>query len=119
MLDFSHYILNASAIIFLVDPLTIPGIVSSLPAHLRPEPGAEGLQKTADVLNRIIQTFEQAQKVNLGETLDIPVAITISKSDLLKFIIKHESTHLLLDDATYGNRLDTRAFEMINREVQD
>ena len=72
----SHYILSASAIIFLVDPMAVPGIVNKLPDHLKPAPGSEVLRKTTDVLNSIIQTFEQSQGVDAGTTLPTPIAIT-------------------------------------------
>jgi hypothetical protein len=119
MVHFSHYILNASAIIFLVDPLIVPGIAGQLPDHLKRPSGAPGLEKTADVLNRIIQTFERGQGVAAGTTLYTPIAITISKSDLLKFVMRYGQNPLFLNDAVYGNKLDLRAFDTISKEVQD
>ena len=119
MVHFSHYVLSASAIIFLVDPLVVPGIVNSLPDHLKPPLGANVLERTVDVLNHIIQTFEQGLGLEPGATLRTPIAITISKSDLLKFVTKYSSMPLFLNDAILSNKLDPLGFETVNREVQE
>ena len=92
MVYFSHYVLNASAIIFLVNPQVVPGIASKLPDHLKRRPGRV-LERTSDVLNRVIQTFERGLGVEPGATLYTPIAITISKSDLLKFVAKYSQRH--------------------------
>lgn len=119
MVHFNHYILNASAIIFLVDPQIVPGIAKKLPSHLKPPSGSELLHRTAEVLNRILQTFEQGLGKNPGSTIQTPIAITVSKSDLLKFVTKNNQTPYFLSEPAFGNKIETRAFETINREVQD
>ncbi len=119
MVLYSHYILNASAIIFLADPQAMPGVVDKLPQHLKPDPNQIRQLSTSMVLNRIMQTFEQSQGVNPGRSVKTPVAITISKSDLLKFVISPGQTPLFLDDSVHTNQLDRMIFGYINNEVQE
>jgi hypothetical protein len=116
MVEFSPYILNASAIIFLADPLAMPSVVAALPAHLRPP--VVRPDSTADVLNRIMRTFEMKQGVTPGMRVSTPIAITVSKSDLLKFVLKGNTLPLYLRDSTSTNRLDTHEFETINEEIR-
>jgi len=100
--QFSSYILNASAIIFLVDPMSIPEVVKSLPAHLH-ESSTELLRK-AQIMNRMISTLKQHHSRSPNGNLRIPIAITISKSDLLEFVASSK---------LHGTHLET------NQEVQD
>lgn len=116
MVEFSPYILNASAIIFLADPLAMPRVVAALPAHLRPP--VVRPDSTADVLNRIMRTFEMKQGITPGMQVSTPIAITVSKSDLLKFVLKGSTPPLFLRDSTYTSKLDTHEFETINEEIR-
>lgn len=117
LVQYSHYILNASAIIFLADPLTMPGIVKRLPAHLRP--GARRERSTSEVLNRVIQTFEMNNRIKPGARLKTPVAIALSKSDVLKYVTRYDRENRFLTANVYSNMLDTRQFDPISEEVQN
>ena len=113
---YGHYVLDAAAVIFLADPLLMPGIVKELPSSLQPPPGISEL-RTYDVLNRVIQTLEQNQGLYPGQQLKTPIAIAISKSDLLKYVVR--SNALFLNPASYSNNLNIRELEIIDREVRD
>lgn len=116
MVQFSHFILNASAIIFLADPMTMPGIVNSLPSHLQKQ--APRTLSSSQVLNRVIYTFRQHQGGNLNKNLKIPVAITLSKSDLLQFADRGPFPPLYLSDNVLPNQLDIPKFGVISNEIQ-
>jgi GTPase SAR1 family protein len=116
MVQYSHFILNASAIIFLADPMTMPGIVNSLPSHLQRQ--APRTLSSSAVLNRVISTFRQRQGGNLNKNLKIPVAITLSKSDLLQFADRGPFPPLFLSDNVLPNQLDIPKFEVISNEIQ-
>ena len=118
MVEYSYYILNASAIIFLADPIQMPGIVNILPKHLKPTPDQVRQLSTSEVLNRVLQTFRQHLGLRAGQKLRTPVAITVSKSDLLKFAAKGRQSPLFLNDNFYTNRLDVPKFDYISNEVQ-
>lgn len=118
MVEYSYYILNASAIIFLADPIQMPGIVKILPRHLKPTPDQLRRISTAEVLNRVLGTFRQHSGLRSGQKLKTPVAITVSKSDLLKFAAKGRQSPLFLNDNYYTNRLDVSKFDYISNEVQ-
>lgn len=116
MVEYSHFILNASAIIFLADPLAMPGIVKVLPNHLQPPVIRE--RSTVEVFDRVMGTFRRHKGVGLGKKLDTPVAITVSKSDLLQFAVKGTHRPLFLSDSVYYNQLDIPKFDFISNEVQ-
>lgn len=116
-LTFSHYILNAFAIIFLADPRSMPCVVDALPASLQSY-RSEQYSNTA-ILNRVISTFKQGASIAPGERLKIPIAITVSKSDLLEFVVSGTHTPLYLRDHDLSSAIDITQFEVINQEVQD
>jgi hypothetical protein len=114
MVQYSQFVLNASAIIFLADPLAMPHMVDVLPAHLKPATTRE--DSASEVLNRIMHTFVLGKGVTPGTQVKTPVAITVSKSDLLKFVVKGGPQPLFLKDSSFP--LDTREFEFINEEIR-
>lgn len=115
IITYGHYVLDAAAVIFLADPLLMPNIVKQLPSS-QPTPPAGIIQmRTYDVLNRVIQTLEQSQSLNPGQQLKTPIAITISKSDLLKYVVNDA---LFLKPSVLSSNLDTREFEIIDSEVR-
>lgn len=117
LVQFSHFVLNASAVIFLADPMQMPAIVATLPAHL-----TKGLEqrpfKTSDVFNRVMATFRQSRNMSARSRLRIPVAITVSKSDLLKFSATKRRLPLFLYENYYTNKLDVSKLAQIDGEVR-
>lgn len=77
----SRFVLNASAILFLVDPMKMPWVAARLPFHLR-SPKAEVSQQT-DILWHIAATYCAYHNV---EQVNIPIAVTLSKSDVLRYV---------------------------------
>ena len=118
LVAYGHYVLDARAVIFLADPLLMPGILKELPSSLLPPPPPPGeiQMRTFDVLGRVIQTLRERKGLKPGKQLDIPIAITVSKSDLLR-IVRHDA--LFLKPAVLSNRIDLQHFEIIDREVRD
>lgn len=116
LVEYSHFILDAAAIIFLADPMVMPGVVKVLPSHLKPPFTRE--QSTVQVFNRIMTTFMNNKNVGDGKKLDTPIAITVSKSDLLQFAVRGTQRPLFLSDSVYYNQLDIPKFAFISNEVQ-
>jgi len=117
LVQFSHYVLNASAIIFLADPMTMPGIVRSLPSHLQIQDPRQ--LSATQVLDRVIYTFKQHAGGNIDKNVSVPIAITISKSDLLQFAERSAFPPLYLSDNVLPNQLDLPKFEFISNEIQN
>ncbi len=120
MVVYSHFILDASAIIFLADPIQMPGIVQTLPVHLRPGSGTLQQLTPTQVLARVIYTFKQYKGGNIDRNVSIPIAITVSKSDLLKFAaVLNPQSALYLSDNTYTRHLDTSEFATISSQIKE
>jgi len=116
LVNYGRNILNASAIIFLADPMSMPEIVQVIPNHLKK---LEFRHLRSDlVLNRVIQTFRQNLGISLSKPLKIPIAITVSKSDLLRFAVTDPYPPLYLKHNGLSNRLDIPQFDFISNEVQ-
>lgn len=111
-----RYITNASAIIFMVDPMALPSFVQQLPAHLRkPTTGRDPWK----VLESVIDQVKLEKGAIRGtETLNIPIAITLSKSDLFKYATDPKSPPTFLKDASYKRAFDHGDFKAVNDEVK-
>jgi hypothetical protein len=103
-------ILNANAIIFLLDPLTMPSVAQEIPQHIREQSTASS--RTNSVLASIIHLFELS---NPKSHLRKPIAFTLLKSELLKYVTKNEFS-FLQDPKSTVSLVD---LETINREVRD
>lgn len=116
IIEFNKFILYADAIIYLADPLSMPGILRQLPSSLQPiEPSS---RKASYVLNIIMQIFERNNDPTLGlDLFSKPIAITISKSDLLKFLMDSSSSTTLFPYSQRSYSVDMEDFKMVNREV--
>ena len=68
MVQFAPSILQADAIIYLADPLSMPGLVGQLPAHLQPSATMMKHRLPAyEVLRRVMFIFDQYKKLAPGE----------------------------------------------------
>lgn len=117
MVQYSSYIAYADAIIFLADPLTMPNIVKELPRNMQPKAIRE--RSSVEVFNRVLHTFRNIHALPQNVKMKMAVAITLSKSDLLKYVTKKERQEpLFLSDSVYTNALDSKMFEIIDSEVR-
>lgn len=118
VVQYSQYILNSDAIIFLADPITMPKIFASLPPHLQNAPVTG--RKTATVLNTIIRIYERHKGLEPGSRLvSVPIAITLSKSDLLKMLRPVSQPYSFLTNPEYNGTVDLREQAIIDREVRE
>lgn len=106
-------IVNASAIIFIVDPMAMPGIANQLPFHLRPSHIVN--PKPSDALEVLVQVYKREQRLQLEIPLPVPIAITFTKSDLLRFIDQH---YLFLRNPIHNDVLNLQDMEAVNTEVR-
>lgn len=78
-LNISTYISGASGIMFLVDPLQVPGIRAKLGL-----PTSEGqFPDMADTLNYISEIIRDKNKLRSKDDIDVPLAVILTKCDLI------------------------------------
>lgn len=117
MVQFSRYVLNANAIIFLADPVSMPQIYDLLPPFLQKKL-ATGRTSSA-VLNSIIRLVEDYRGVGAGAHLaSTPIAITVTKSDLLKQLTTLQYQYHFLKKPTYNGNIDLDDLDIVDREVR-
>jgi hypothetical protein len=118
MVQFSRYVLNANAIIFLADPLSMPQIYDRLPPFLQKK-GMTG-RTSSGVLNSIMRLIESYRGVGAGARLSsTPIAITITKSDLLKQLTTLQFQYHFLKRPVYNGSIDLKDLDIVDHEVKD
>lgn len=116
LISFCPYVLSASAIIFLVDPSAMPGINAQLPTPMQITTG----RKTTHVLDVIIRLIEQRFGSQAGKHLaQIPIAVTLSKSDLFKYVRGTYKFLLPRPKDEYKNGIDLHDLAAIDAEVRE
>ena len=119
LIQHSRYVFNATGIIFLADPVSMPNIFDRLPPHLQNQPA--GARRASDVLNLIIQLLERKRGLEPGSSLiRTPIAITLSKSDLLKYLRGISDPYKFLSNPQggYNKGIDLQDLREINTEVR-
>jgi hypothetical protein len=82
IVEFTRYIINANGLIYLADPVALPEIRKGLAPQLIISPD---IRSPTTTFNMIIKLIEEFRGLAAGAKLtDLPVAVTISKADLLK-----------------------------------
>lgn len=123
LVRYTKYILHASALIFLADPLKMDGIVKNLPFRFRPDPSAASstpysVNQAADVLNSILNLIALNQGREEGLGLGMPIAITLSKSDILRELVGITARpRFLMPSAYHHPQAVVNDFTIVNREV--
>lgn len=80
--QYYRFLLRASGIIFLIDPLQYPGIRSHLPAPIRDRlPALDS--SASDIVSEVHKLFEAEGLVGVGQKIKVPTAFALSKSDML------------------------------------
>jgi hypothetical protein len=119
LVQYTHYVLNASGMIFLADPVSMPDILDRLPLHLQNQPVTG--RRASDVLNSTIQLLERKRGLEPGSAfMQMPIAITLSKSDLLKYLRGINDPYSFLSNPKndYTSGVDLRDLEKVDGEVR-
>lgn len=119
IVQFGEHILRADAIIYLADPITMEKVRRQLPAHLQPDPASISGRSPHEVLANVMFRFEQYQKIQPGASIEVPTAITLSKSDLLKYTIPvyQHRNYLIFQNKVYDGKAHPQEFARIHQEV--
>lgn len=117
--EYAPHILEASAIILLVDPVVSPNLRSKLATAPSPPTGAI-VRQAHDVLERVIAIRRRRQWFRSGKGFDIPLAVTIGKSDLLRYFMPQEELQLgpVLGDSVYKDGLSLDDLQRVSDEVE-
>jgi hypothetical protein len=119
IVEFTRHVLNAKALIYLADPLEIPKIAKEMPSYIvRPTQASS----PSAMLNKIEMLMEQLKGTRPGMGLQgIPVAVTLSKSDLLKKLRPISQAYNIFTNPSYGysGGIDFDDLDIVNREVQE
>ncbi len=111
LVNYKSWALDPDAIIYIADPLTIPSI-EELTTFKRQS------QLSPDhVLRWTINLVKQFKQLR-GKPLTIPIAITLSKSDLLVYAVPDDVAFRFLGDADYVDGLDMEDIEGVDGEVK-
>jgi hypothetical protein len=114
------HILNAQALIFLADPWSIPSFVDQLAHHLRPDVRYRTGRMSVDVLNNVINVFKRALGEAKEPQFSLPVAIALSKSDLIPYVVtpSGNSNYQALSDARYPSTFASNESDAIHAMVK-
>lgn len=120
IVQFGEHILRADAIIYLADPVTMERVRRHLPRHLQPDPASISARSAHEVLANIMYRYEQYQRIRPGENISIPTAITLSKSDLLRYTIpvSDQRNYLIFQRIMYDGKAHPKEFARMHEEVE-
>jgi len=117
MLDqFYRYVLSASGLIFIIDPLQFPAIRSQLSDEVKQRFQAIEIEP-AEVVARVITLFETRGGLKAGGRIRVPVAFAFSKSDGLKSFV-HPSSQILRDSRHDGG-FNLPDCQRVSEEVEE
>jgi hypothetical protein len=115
---YNRYILKAAGLIFLVDPLTLPGIGEYLPDWLRDQPTPQ--YESFRVLHTVADAIRREQGLKPGEQIETPVAITVAKSDLLRYVAEEiGAVPEFLRDATHEGGYNPASALSVSQEIEE
>lgn len=106
-----RYLEAADAIIFLIDPLELPGsraAVTTAPDAPPDDPSSEPI----NVIARVSEALRQRHGVRAGEKLDVPVAVALTKIDALQPSMAKQS-------ALHRARSGSGVLDLDDREAVD
>lgn len=123
LVSFSRFVFNQGGFIFAVDPVRIPPIFESLPLELQRSVEEMRIfavgQKAAELLDTIISLYERYYGYKEGSSLPItPVAVMISKSDLLTYLDLPDS-YTFMKNPQYRGSLDAGDINKVDEDVRE
>ena len=109
-----RYLEAADAVIFLVDPLELPGARSAV-ADTVPRPAVPGEDPDSEPINiiaRVAEALRQRHGTRPGERLPVPVAVALTKIDVLRPALTRRS-------ALHRSRVGAGVLDLDDREAVD
>ncbi len=116
------FISNAAGIVYLVDPLQIRYINQRIHVDNKPPVGPD----VSDMLNNICQIIRSNKKLKASERIDIPLAVCLTKSDVLFKSPENEEEDKVLFDPSSSlliprehGKFDEENFDQIDAELEE
>jgi len=107
---YNKYILHASGIIFLLNPLQMDSVCDQLNCPLDE---GESIQNTLD---RVVELVRTDLRLEPRRKIPIPTAFVVSKCDTLKGIVDKHAR--FLDNKSHLDKYDLFDFELVSEEVK-
>jgi GTPase SAR1 family protein len=118
---YAAHIKNSSGILFLVDPLQIRSIRDKARIYIGEEEG-EFANRYDEPREVVISLFENFISHQQDSKTDIPTAIVLTKSDMLKYFMEEDSEYIrpnsnIFRNVVHKGFLNNTEFENINGEI--
>lgn len=107
---YNKYILHASGLIFLINPLQLLSVCEQL--DVSPDNG----EVVHHTLERVVEMYFTARGFKPGRQIKVPTAFVLSKSDVLESIVDKQAS--FLQDVPHIGQYDLRDFEIVHEEVK-
>lgn len=107
------YLGCASGIMFLVDPLQVPEVRELLPPSVQP-PELERNAAPQQIISNVLQLLEDGEIVATNAPLSIPVAVVLTKCDVLRDAGLIEANRLWNIEKRHIGYFDVKAHEDMN-----
>lgn len=122
LVEFSGFVLNTTAFIFVADPFTMTPIFQFFPPdlqdNLRPVFSLLRGSRAAERLSDIISVYERFHKEPKGASLpNTPIAVMVSKSDLFKSF-NPPDMYRFMTNPSYGKGIDLQDIDTVDGEVR-
>ena len=121
-LSLNSFISNAAGIVFLVDPLQVRYINQRIHVDNKPQVGPD----ESDMLNNICQIIRTNRKLKAKERIDIPLAVCLTKSDVLFKAPENEEEDKVLFGPSSAlhiqrehGKFDKENFDQIDAELEE
>lgn len=116
---FARHVMYASAMIFLVDPLAITEVAKQLPSHYVPPGYFYPVKDRSKAINLTLELFERYHGPQAEKLLhSLPVAITLSKADLFRYVGSVPPAHGFLSHSLYRDQLNLREIDALDEEIR-
>lgn len=118
LVQFGEHVLRADGIIYLADPMSMEGIYQLLPADIQ-TPFITG-RRAEEVLSTVMYRLESYNRVRPGDSISIPIAIAVSKADVLQHIIhtNDRPNYWFMYRPAYDGRAHLDDIKHVDQEVR-
>jgi hypothetical protein len=109
-----RYLSQVRGIMLLIDPINLPGVRDRLPVEVQPAlPPVRNSEATV-VVESIIKLFERFGNLGSRDSIEIPIAITLAKTDLTRSI----APAMFFRPARHVEGFDREGVEEVSKTVQ-
>ncbi len=117
----NKYICKSSGIIFLLDPMQIPGVRNQLDEDVVSRASSVGWQQATrsdDIMTRVSKMIRDDRHMKSDQKIDIPVAAVFSKFDVISSLVPEGSTILDTSPHCAEKQFDMTDWHNVDSEVR-